>query len=365
MLPFFSERFGNPSSRTHGFGTDAARAVEAARVQVAALVGASPKEVVFTSGATEALNLAITGAAHADPVRRHLVTTAIEHEAVLDTVLALEAAGYEVTRVAPGADGVMDADAVARAVRADTLLVAIMHANNEVGTIQPVGEVAPRCRELGALLVVDAAQSAGKIPVDAPGLGADLVALSAHKLYGPKGVGALWVRRRPPARLAPLVHGGGQERGLRSGTLNVPGIVGFGAAAALALAAMPAEGERLGALRDELLARLRERVPEVRVNGSMSARLPQNLHVAFPGVEARALVQRLAATLAVSSGSACASARLETSHVLAAMGLPPGVSYSALRVGLGRWTTAEEVALAADAIADAVLALRPAPAPGK
>lgn len=355
MLPFFGARFGNPSSRTHGFGRDAARAIEAARVQVAALVGGSPKEIVFTSGATEALNLAIQGAALAEPARRHVVTTAIEHEAVLDTITALEARGHEVTRVAPGADGVVDADAVAAAIRPDTLLVAVMHANNEVGTIQPLADIAPRCRERGALFLVDAAQSAGKIPVDAPALGADLVAVSAHKLYGPKGVGALWVRRRPPVRLDPLVHGGGQERGLRSGTQNVPGIVGFGVAAELALASLGAEARHLGALRDDLLARLRARVPSLRVNGSLSARLPQNLHVAFPGVEARRLVERLAGAVAVSSGSACASARLETSHVLAAMGLPPDVSYSAVRFGLGRWTTAEDVAVAADAVADAVL----------
>ncbi|TNF29807.1 MAG: cysteine desulfurase [Deltaproteobacteria bacterium] len=359
MLPYFGEAFGNASSTTHALGRAAAAAVAEARDEVARTIGASAREIVFTSGTTEALNLALFGVMESYAERgRHLVTTTIEHPAVLDTCAALERRGIEVTRVGVGADGIVDPDDVARVLRDDTVCVAVMAANNEIGTLQPLAEIGARCRAAGARFLVDAAQAVGKVPFDVAETGADLVAFSAHKLYGPKGVGALYVRRRPRVLLEAQVHGGGHERGLRSGTLNVPGIVGFGAACRIARERLSADGERIGALRDRLLAGLEAALDDVRVNGSLVDRLPHNLNVSFGGVEGRRLLDALAG-VALSTGSACASADLEASHVLRAIGVGDDRLYASLRFGLGRSNTAAEIDLVVERVAAAVRRLRP------
>jgi cysteine desulfurase len=344
MLPYFTAEFGNAASKSHAFGWRALDAVEEARAQVARLVGGAARELVWTSGATEADNLAVKGAARFHRAKgRHVVTCKTEHKAVLDSAKALEREGFEVTVLDVEPDGRLDPARVRAALRPDTVLVSVMHANNETGVIHPVAEIAAVTREAGVLLHCDAAQSAGKIPVDVEALGVDLLALSAHKLYGPKGVGALWVRRKPVrARLAPEMDGGGHERGLRSGTLNVPGIVGFGAAAELARAEGAAEGARLAALRDRLQAGLLAGLDGVIVNGDREHRLPGTLNVSFAGVEGEALMLAVK-DVAVSAGSACTSASLEPSYVLRAMGVPDALGHASLRFGLGRFNTEEEV----------------------
>ncbi len=362
MRPTLEERFGNASSRGHRFGDEAHAAVERARAQVAALVGAEPAEIVFTSGATEAINLALKGALEMLASRgRHVVTSAVEHRAVLDTLAHLETRGFEVTRLAPDAEGRVGPEALARALRDDTALVALLWANNEIGTLNPMAELGRLCRERGVLLFSDATQAVGKVPVDARAAGVGLLALSAHKLYGPKGVGALVVSRREPrVRLAPQMHGGGHERGLRSGTLNVPGIVGLGEACALAGAALEDDARRIAALRDRLEALLLEGLEGVERNGPRAERLPGCANLSFAGADAEDLLVRLGGRLAVSSGSACSSADLEPSHVLRALGLAPGRVASSLRFGLGRTTTAQEVERAAALVVEAVRAQRAA-----
>jgi cysteine desulfurase len=343
MLPYFTEHFGNAASKSHSFGWKAEEAVEEARAEVARLVGASAREIVFTSGATESDNLAVKGAARFHRERgRHLVTTAIEHKAVLDSMHALERDGFEVTFLPVSGEGIVDPEAVRAALRPDTILVSVMHANNEVGTVQPIEEIGRLTRERGILFHTDAVQSVGRIPFDVEAANADLVSLSAHKMYGPKGVGALYVRRRPRARLVPQMDGGGHERGYRSGTLNVPGIVGFGRAAALAREEMPTEAPRLLALRERLRTALEAGLDRIRVNGSLTHRLPGNLNVSFEFVEGEALMLALR-DVAVSSGSACTSASLEPSYVLRAMGVSDEMAHSSIRFGLGRTNTEEEV----------------------
>ncbi len=357
MLPYFTERFGNPSSRTHRFGQDAAAAVDRARSQVARLVGARAAEIVFTSGATESNNLAIKGVVAGGRGRSdHVVTVVTEHHAVLDVCRQLERDGLRVTYLPVRRDGLVDLDRVREAVGPGTLLVSVMTANNEIGVVQPVAEIARLAHECGALVHTDAAQAAGKIPVDVGTLGVDLLSFTAHKMYGPKGVGALYVRRG--VRLAPLIDGGGQERGLRPGTLNVPGIVGFGEAAELCRAEVATEGERLRRLRDRLLAGVRDRVGDVVVNGSLEARLPHNLNVSFPGVEGESLLLALG-DLALSTGAACASGTTAPSHVLTALGLPEALARASLRFGLGRWTTEEEIDYAVERLATVVSKLGP------
>jgi len=362
MLPYFGERFGNPSSRQHVFGQEAAQAVAEARAQVAALVSAAPEEIAFTSGATESDNLAVRGAARALAARgRHLVTTAIEHPAVLEPMRTLEREGFEVTRVPVGPEGVVSAEQVSAAVRPDTVLVSVMAANNEIGTIQPVAEIGAFCRERGALFHCDAVQALGRLSVDVRAWNVDLMSLSAHKMYGPKGVGALYVRRdrTPRLRLQPQAEGGGQEKGLRSGTLNVPGIVGFGEAARLAARALGAgEPQRLRALRDRLLAGLRARIDGVELNGALDPRLPGNLHVSIRRVEAETLILSLGGSIALSSGAACAEAGGKGSHVLRALGLPDERVYTALRFGLGRYNDEREVDAVVEALAEAAKAAR-------
>ncbi len=362
MLPYFTEKFGNPSSRQHVFGREAARAVAEGRAHVAALVGAQPEEIVFTSGATESDNLAIRGAARPLAARgRHVVTTAIEHPAVLEPCRTLEREGFEVTRVEVGPDGVVDPARVAAALRADTILVSVMAANNEIGTIQPVADIGALCRDRSVVFHCDAVQALGRIPVDVAAWNVDLMSLSAHKMYGPKGIGALYLRRdrKPRLRVQPQAEGGGQEKGARSGTLNVPGIVGFGEAARLAAQAIASgEPQRLRALRDRLFEGLRTRIDGVELNGAAEPRLPGNLHVSIDRAEAETLILSLGGSIALSSGAACAEAEGKGSHVLRALGLSDERVYTALRLGLGRYNDAGEIDTVVEALAEAVKTAR-------
>ena len=353
MMPHFAQSFGNPHSDEHAMGQAAREAVEAARTEVAALIGADPREVVFTSGATEANNIAIKGAArHARRVgkaRRRIVTVATEHKCVLESVRDTAEDGFEPVVLPVDPDGRLDPERLREALRVPTLLVSVMAANNETGVLQDLPALAAVAHEAGALVHSDLAQAAGKVAVDVERWGIDLASLSAHKLYGPKGVGALWVRRRPRVRVAPLFSGGGQERGLRSGTLPTPLVAGFGVACRLAQAGMAAEAERLAALRGRMLERLRAAIPGLVVNGSMRHRLAGNLHLTFPGVAALALI-RACPSLSLSTGSACTSAEVTPSAVLTAMGLGRDAALRSLRVGLGRTTSAADVEEASDAL---------------
>lgn len=368
MLPYFGEKFGNSGSINHSFGLEAKEAVDAARESIAAAIGAEAREIVFTSGATESNNLAIRGLA--DRQRRkgdHLVSVATEHRAVLDPLKRLTRHGFEVTLLqvqqasSPRA-GWLDPQKVADAIRDDTLLVSVMLANNEIGTLQPIAEIAAICQLRGVPLHCDATQAVGKVPVNVDDLSVDLMSFSGHKIYGPKGIGALYVRRGSSARLVPLLDGGGQEGGLRSGTLNVPGIVGFAKALELCLQDMPSENTRLASLRQRLWDGLQREVPDVILNGpqwetSRSIRLPGNLNCAFPYVNGEALMISMK-DIAVSSGSACTSANPEPSHVLLALGLGEDLTRASLRFGLGRFNTAEEVDYAVSSVAAAVRRLR-------
>ncbi len=357
MMPYLTEHFGNPSSN-HPFGWVAREAVERAREEVAELVKASPEEIIFTGGATESNNLALMGAARALAGRgRHIISCVTEHRAVLDPLNRLSEEGFEVTLLPVGRDGLHDVSLLERSLRADTVLVSVMAANNEIGVLAPLEEIGRLCRERGVLLHTDAAQMLGKLPFDVRATGVGLASFSAHKLYGPRGVGALFVRRRPRVPLQPLVHGGGHERGLRSGTLNVPGIVGFGAACRIAASEMTEEAERVRSLRDRLHRAIAARVPGVVLNGHPERRLPGNLNLSFPGVEGESLATHLG-EVAVSSSSACTSSLREPSHVLKALGLSDEMAYAALRFGIGRFNTAEEVDRAAQRVEEAVAALR-------
>jgi len=361
MLPYFREHFGNAASRSHGFGWSAEKAVETAREQVGALIGASGKEIVWTSGATESDNLAIKGAAEFYKDRgNHIVTAQTEHKAVLDTCKRLEKEGFEVTYVPVDSDGRVNPRVVAEAMDAKagkTILVSIMLANNEVGTVNPVNEIGEVVKARGALFHIDAVQGVGKIPFDVESSKADLVAISAHKMYGPKGVGALYVRRKPRVRLTAIIDGGGHERGMRSGTLNVPGVVGFGAAAALSAGEMPAEAKRLGALRDRLRKGIQERIANTFVNGSLEHRLPGSMNLSFAYIEGESLLMGLR-DVAVSSGSACTSASLEPSYVLRALGVDEELAHTSIRFGLGRFNTEEEVDYVIDLVTNKVKRLR-------
>jgi cysteine desulfurase len=356
MLPFFTERFGNPHSTEHAIGRDAEAAVEAARAEVAALLGAEPREVVFTSGATEANNLAIKGAArHAAAMgspRRRVVTAATEHKCVLESVADLAAEGFEPVFLPVQPDGLLDPAALESALAVPTLLVSVMAVNNETGVIQDLAALAALAHTAGALFHTDAAQAGGKIPLDVAAQGLDLVSLSAHKLYGPKGVGALYVRRRPRVRLAPLLSGGGQERGFRSGTLPAPLVVGFGQACRIARAEMVEEAARIGALRERLASALLRDIPGLRVNGAREARIAGNLNLTFPARAATALMAACP-DLCVSTGSACSSAEIEPSYVLRAMGLDAAAAGRSLRLGIGRFTSPADVDFAATALAAA------------
>jgi cysteine desulfurase len=359
MLPYFTERFGNAASRNHAFGWAAEEAVEKARRQVAGLIGASAKEIVFTSGATESDNLAIKGvAAMSRHQGNHIITASTEHKAVIDSCRRLEHDGCRVTYLPVQKDGRIRLEDLNAAICGETILITVMAANNEIGVIQPISEIGAAARARGILFHTDAVQMAGKVPFFVNEANVDLASLSAHKIYGPKGVGALYVRRRHPRLLLePMIDGGGHERGMRSGTLNVAGIVGFGAAADVCRQEMEREGRRVRILRDRLNERLHATLDGIGVNGSMEHRLPHNLNVSFAGVEGDALLMGIN-DVAVSSGSACTSATREPSHVLRALGVHDDIVYSSIRFGLGRWTTEEEVDYVAGKVASVVSRLR-------
>jgi len=342
MIPFLTEQFGNAASRSHAFGWEAEKAVEEARGHVAALLNADPKEIIWTSGATEGNNLAIKGAANFYKGKgRHIVTMKTEHKAVLDTVRELERQGFEATYLDPEQNGLLDLEKFKAALRPDTVLASVMMVNNEIGVIQPIAEIGEICRSKGIIFHCDAVQAAGKIPVDLQKLKVDLLTVTAHKVYGPKGIGALYVRRKPRVRIEPQIHGGGHERGLRSGTLPTHQIAGMGEAFRIAKLEMAAESERIRALRDRLLAGLKD-MEEVYVNGDLERRIPGNLNVSFNFVEGESLIMGIK-EVAVSSGSACTSASLEPSYVLRALGRSDELAHSSIRFTIGRFTTEEEI----------------------
>lgn len=355
MLPYFTEQFGNPASASHQVGWKAQEAVEAARRDVAAIVGSTAREIIFTSGATESNNMAIFGvAARAGHDRRHIAVSAIEHKSVLESAARLEAQGWRRSIVPVRPDGIVDLDALGRIVTPDTALVSVMAANNEIGVVQPLADIGAIARAQGALFHTDAAQAIGKVPIDVTAMQIDVLSLTAHKMYGPKGSGAIYIRKS--TNLEPLIIGGGQERGWRAGTLNVPGIVGLAASCAIGRAGMPEENARLASLRDMLLRGLQSRLDGVIVNGSMTHRLPHNLHVSFPGIDGRSLLIGIS-DIAVSSGSACASGSATPSHVLAAI-MGDAVPSACIRFGIGRFTTVKDIEYTIDKFATVVGHLR-------
>jgi cysteine desulfurase len=359
MLPYFTDRFGNAASRNHSFGWAGEEAVETARERVAKLVGATSKEIVFTSGATESDNLAIKGVAEMYRENgNHIITAVTEHKAVLDTCKRLEKYGYRVTYLPVQKDGQVDLDDLKRAIDDKTILVTIMAANNEIGVLQPIAEIGKLCHEKGVIFHTDATQAVGKVPIDVIKQNIDLASISAHKMYGPKGVGALYVRRKNPrVQISPIIDGGGHERGMRSGTLNVPGIAGLGKACAICYEDMPQESIRMAGLRNRLRDRIMSNLDEVYINGSMEHRLPQNLNISFAYVEGESLLMGIN-DVAVSSGSACTSATLEPSYVLKALGTGDDLAHSSIRFGLGRFNTEAEVDYVADRVIETVQRLR-------
>jgi len=359
MMPYLTEKFGNAASRSHAYGWESEEAVEKARAQVAKLIGANPKEIAFTSGATESINIAIKGAYEMYGEKgNHVITCVTEHKATLDCAKYIEKHGAEITYLPVNALGQINLEELKKAITPKTILISIMHANNEMGTIHPIAEIGKIAKEKGILFHVDAAQTAGKLPIDVEKMGIDILSISGHKLYGPKGIGALFVRRsNPRVRLAPVVHGGGHERGLRSGTLNVPAIVGLGRAAEIALSEMETEAKRVADLRDRLFKGITKELDEVYLNGDPQNRLPNNLNISFAYVEGEALKMGFK-ELAVSSGSACTSASLEPSYVLKAMGVGEELAHTSIRFGLGRFTTAEEIDFAVEKVVNTVKRLR-------
>ncbi|MCZ8074250.1 MAG: IscS subfamily cysteine desulfurase [Paucibacter sp.] len=357
MVPWLSEHFGNPASRSHAWGWEAEAVVEKSREQVAALIGADPREIVWTSGATESINLAIKGAAQFYKTRgKHIITLKTEHKAVLDTCRELERQGFEVTYLDVQADGLLDIDAFKAAIRPDTILASVLYVSNEIGVIQDIPAIGAICRERGIIFHVDAAQATGKIAINLAELPVDLMSLASHKTYGPKGIGALFVRRKPRVRLEAQMHGGGQERGMRSGTLATHQIVGMGEAYRIAKEEMAAEGERIRMLHDRLLNGLKD-IEQVFVNGNLERRVPHNLNMSFNYVEGESLIMGVKG-LAVSSGSACTSASLEPSYVLRALGRSDELAHSSLRMTIGRFTTVEEIDYAIATLKDRVAKLR-------
>jgi cysteine desulfurase len=360
MLPYFTEKFGNAASRSHAFGWESEAAIDTARVQVAKLIGASsPREIVFTSGATESDNLAIKGIAEAYKEKGdHIVTCVTEHKAVLDSCKVLEKHGYRVTYLPVDPDGLINFQRLGEAITEQTILISIMQANNEIGTIQPIKEIGRVAKEKGVLFHTDATQAVGRIPVDVDKLGIDLLSLTAHKIYGPKGIGALYVRSsKPPVKLAPIIDGGGHERGMRSGTLNVPGIVGLGKACEIAQLEMAAEAKRLIGLRERLEEGIFSELDDVYVNGHPKMRLPGNLNLSFAYVEGESLLMALK-EIAVSTGSACTSASLEPSYVLCAIGVPEELAHTSIRFGLGRFNTQDQVDFTIRRVVEEVRRLR-------
>ncbi len=359
MNPYFGDKFGNAASRNHSFGWEAEKAVDDAREKLAAVIGADPREIIFTSGATESDNMALKGVAEMYKKKgNHVITSGIEHKAIIDSAKRLETWGFDVTYIEPPEDGITTAEMVENAMRDDTILVSIMAANNEVGVLNPIAEIGALCRGRGILFHTDATQGFGKIPIDVDAMNIDLLSATAHKIYGPKGVGMIYVRRRRPrVRLSAIIDGGGHERGMRSGTLNVSGIVGFGKAAELCMEEMEEENIRLTNLRDKFKAIMFESLEEVYVNGHETKRLSGNLNLSFPYVEGESLIMGLS-DVAVSSGSACTSASLEPSYVLKAMGRGDELAHSSIRFGFGRFSTEEEMEYVAEKTTDIVIRLR-------
>ena len=358
MMPYFTEKFGNPHSRSHQFGWEAEDAVEEARGRIASLIGANPKEIIFTSGATESNNLALKGVARFYKEKKdHIITCVTEHKCVLDTARYLEQEGFSVTYLPVEKNGLLDLDLMAAAITEKTAIVSIMAVHNEIGVIQPIAEIGAICRERGVFFHTDAAQAVGKIPLDVEEMKIDLMSISGHKIYGPMGIGALFVRRRPRVRLKAMIDGGGQERGMRSGTLPTPLCVGLGEACAIAEKEMGAEAERLHMLRDRFYKAIMERLPEVYLNGDLEKRIPGNLNISFAYVEGEGLMMGIK-DLAVSSGSACTSASLEPSYVLRALGVGEDLAHTSLRIGFGRFTTEQEIDYAMERIASEVERLR-------
>jgi cysteine desulfurase len=359
MLPYFNERFGNSASRNHAFGWAAEEAVENARAQIARLINATPKEIIFTSGATESNNLALKGAAEMYREKgNHIITQVTEHKAVLDTCKRLEKYGYEVTYLPVGKDGRVNPEDVRKAITPKTIIISIMYANNEIGVVQPIAEIGKIAKEKGVLLHSDGVQAIGKIPVDVQADNIDMLSMTAHKIYGPKGVGALYVRRRNPrVQLSAILDGGGHERGMRSGTLNVPGIVGFGKACEICMNEMVTESARMLALRNRLQKGLEAKLDEVYINGTMEHHLPNNLNMSFAFVEGESLLMGIN-DIAVSSGSACTSATLEPSYVLKALGVGEDLAHTSIRFGLGRFNTEEEVDYVVNRMYEVVSRLR-------
>ena len=358
MMPYFTHKFGNSGSRSHAYGWEAEEGTEKARAQVANLIGADEKEVIFTSGATESNNLAIRGVAEFYKDRKnHIITTVTEHKCVLDTCRHLEQQGFEVTYLPVRQDGLLDLDVLRAAITDKTVLVSVMAVNNEFGVIQPLAEIGKICRERKVFFHTDAAQAAGKIPLDVEALNIDLMSISGHKIYGPKGIGALYVRRKPRVRLVPMIVGGGQERGFRSGTLPTPLCVGLGEAAEICMKEMDDEAKRLKKLQERMLNGLRAKLTDIVVNGDLEHRIPGNLNISFAYVEGESLMMGIK-NLAVSSGSACTSASLEPSYVLRALGVEEEMAHTSLRIGLGRFTTEHEVDTAVDELVRHVNKLR-------
>ena len=357
MLPYFTEKFGNPHSRTHAYGWESEGAVEVARAQVASLIGADPREIIFTSGATESNNLAIKGVAHFyGDQRRHIITVQTEHKCVLDSCRHLEQEGFDVTYLPVQPNGLLRLEDLAAATTDNTVLVSVMAVNNEIGVIQPIAEIGAFCRERKIFFHTDAAQAAGKIPLDVNAMNIDLMSISGHKLYGPMGIGALYVRRKPRVRLQAIMNGGGQERGMRSGTLPAPLCVGLGAACEFAEQDMASDNERLRRLRDKFLEGLSD-IPELYINGDLEQRFPGNLNISFAYIEGESMLMALK-DLAVSSGSACTSASLEPSYVLRALGVDVEMAHTSIRIGIGRFTTDDEIDYAVKTIHEHVDRLR-------
>ena len=358
MLPYFYEKFGNPHSRNHIFGWESEAAVEKARDQIAQLIGADPRDIIFTSGATESNNLAIKGVAKFyQSDKKHIITCVTEHKCVLDSCRHLEQEGFDVTYLPVEPNGLIDLEALEKSMRSDTILVSIMAINNEIGVIQPIAQIGELCRSKGIFFHTDAAQAFGKIPLNVDNMSIDLMSISGHKIYGPKGVGALYVRRKPRVRLAALIHGGGQERGMRSGTLPTPLCVGLGKASELAQEEMDFELKRIQALSDRFMTKINGQLEEVYLNGDAHSRYPGNLNMSFAYVEGEGLMMGIK-DLCVSSGSACTSASLEPSYVLRALGVDEELAHTSLRIGFGRFTTEEQVDFAADLIIKNVTKLR-------
>lgn len=358
MLPYFTQKFGNPHSRTHPHGWDAEAAVETARQEIAALMGADPREIIFTSGATESDNLALWGVGNFyKDKRRHIVTVVTEHKAILDTCRHMEQAGFQVTYLPVQSNGLLDLQVLEKALRPDTLLVSVMAVNSEIGVIQPLKEIGTMCRERGVFFHTDAAQALGKIPLNVQEMNIDLLSVSGHKIYGPKGIGALFVGRHPRVRLQAMVTGGGQERGMRAGTVPTPLCVGLGEACRLARLEMETEHKRVKELRDYMYGRIMGTLPHVTLNGDLDRRIPGNLNLSFAGVEGEGLMMGIK-SLSVSSGSACTSASLEPSYVLRALGVKDEMAHTSLRIGMGRFTTRAEIETATDLIIASVQKLR-------